>query len=118
MASEACTPPRQDSSLTNPGGLSNDAKNQLFYSAPGIAKLCHAVQNDTEVIAKQIYIASWNIGSVDQGKMNAALQKVIAASTATLANSQKLMDKLEQITGAGEGNTGEPISDRLGKPCR
>ena len=117
MASEARTPPRQDSSLTNPGGLSDDAKNQLFYSAPGIAKLCHAVQNDTEVIAKQIYIASWNIGSVDQGKMNTALQKVIAASTATLANTQKLVDELEQITRAGEGNTGEPISDGLGKPC-
>jgi hypothetical protein len=115
MASEASTPLRQDSSLTNPGGLSDDAKRKLFYSAHGIEKLCDAIQNNTGVIAEQIYIASWNI-VVDVVKMNTALEKVIAASTATVANAQKLVDKLELITGpgAGEGNTGEPISDGLG----
>ena len=107
----AANPQQQDSSMTNPGGLSDDAKKKLFYSADGIAKLCHAIQNDTGVIAEQIRTASLNI-AVDQGKT--AFQKVIAASTATLANTQKLVNKLEQITGAGEGNTGEPISDGLG----
>ena len=114
MASEASTPPRQDSRLTSPGGLSNDAKVDLFYSVHGIEKLCREVQNDTEVIAEQIKIASWKIGLADPVKMNTALKKVIAASTATLANAQKLVDKLELITGAGEGNTREPISDGLG----
>jgi hypothetical protein len=115
MASEASTPSRQDcdSSLTDPGGLSNNAQYKLFYSAHGSAKLCHAIQNNTKVIAKQIYIAWGNI-AVDPVKMNIAFQKVIAASTATLADTQKLVEKLERITGAGESNTGEPISDGLG----
>ena len=90
---------------------------KLFYNVHGIEKLCDAVQNDTDVIAKQFYIAKRNIG-VDPEKVNTAFKKVIAASAATLANAQKLVAKLELITGAVEGNTGEPISDGLGKPCR
>ena len=110
MTSEASTPTRHDNSLTHPGGLSDSAKVKLFYSAHGIQKLCDAIQNDTDVIAEQIHIASLGIGA-DLVKMNKAFKKVIAASADTLANAQKLVDKLEQITGAVEGNTGEPISE-------
>ena len=102
MTSEASTPPRHDNSLTHPGGLSD--------SAHGIQKLCEAIHNDTDVIAEQIHIASLGIGA-DPVKMNKAFKKVIAASADTLANAKKLVDKLEQITGAVEGNTGEAISE-------
>ena len=82
---------------------------KLFYNVHGIEKLCYAVQNDTDVIAKQIYIAKQNTG-VDSVKVNTAFKQVIAASAATLANAQKLVAKLELMTGAVEGNTGEPAS--------